>query len=285
MAYSQALIDAVKQVAARWSIDQAALMAVVEIECGGQPYEADGRTPRFLFERHIFYKQLSGAKLQRAVDAGLAIPKWSRTTQYRDQGNSAGRQAVLQQARAIDPEAANKSCSWGVGQIMGFNATSLGYLSATDMVSKLTAGGVDAQIDCMVRFIRSKGLIDKLNAQDWPAFAASFNGAAYRQNAYDTRMAAAYGRWTATWRTPGLAALDAEKDVPLDRPPVQNAEPRNPWTTPEGVATGVGAATGAGTAISGAKSDGPLGYALAFVIVAAFCIAAFFFIKRMRANP
>lgn len=285
MAYSQALVDAVKQVAARWSIDEAALMAVVEIECGGQPYEADGRTPRFLFERHIFYKQLSGAKLQRAVDAGLAIPKWSRTTQYRDQGNSAGRMDVLRQARAIDAEAANKSCSWGVGQIMGFNATSLGYLSASDMVAKLTAGGLGAQIDCMVRFIKSKRLIDKLNARDWAGFARAYNGEAYKQNAYDTRMDAAYTRWKAAWRDGPPPPPDVAPDVPLDRPPVQNAEPRNPWTTPEGVATGVGAATGAGTAISGAKSDGPLGYALAFVIIAAFCIAAFFFIKRMRANP
>lgn len=286
MAYAQSLIDAVKQVAAGRGIEPAALMAVVEVECGGEPFEADGRTPRFLFERHVFYKELASRPdlLKVAVDRGLAIPKWSRTTQYKDLGTSAGRQKVLGQARAIDVEAANRACSWGVGQIMGFHAAALGYGSATAMVAELTTGGLGAQIDCMVRFVQSKGLIAKLNAHDWAGFATAYNGAAYKQNAYDTRLAAAYARWNTEWRG-GAPATDVTDDIPLGRVPVQNAEPRNPWTTPEGVATGIGAATGAGTALSGAKSDGPLGYALAFVIVAAFCIAAFFFIKRMRENP
>jgi len=283
MAYLQPLIDAVKQVAERRSIEPAALMAVVEVECGGQPYEADGHTPRFLFERHVFYKQLPATKRATAVNQGLAIPKWSRTTQYSDLGTSAGRQAVLKRARAIDLEAANRSCSWGVGQIMGFHAPALGYGSATAMVSELTNGGLGAQIDCMVRFVKMKGLIAKLNAHDWAGFARTYNGEAYKQNAYDTRLAAAYARWHAQWS--GIDGAAAEESVPLGRIPLQNAEPRNPWTTPEGVAAGVGAATGAGSALSGAKNEGPLGYALAFVIIAAFCIAAFFFIKRMRENP
>lgn len=288
MAFSIALEQAVRRQASVSGIDVPALLAVAEIECGGQPFEPDGRTPRFLFERHVFYKQVKAiapAKLPQAEADGLAIPRWSRTTQYKDLGSASGRQRVITAARAVDQEAANRSCSWGVGQVMGFHAVALGYGTATNMVSSLTTGGLDAQVECFVRFIKSKpGLVEKLNRQDWAGFAFGYNGQAYAQNDYDTRLANAYARWKVKL-APVETPPDAEEEIPLARTPVQNAESRNPWTTPEGVATGVGAATGVGTAVSGTKTDGPIGYALAFVIVAAFCVGAYFFIKRMRATP
>lgn len=286
MAFSGALIDAIKQVAVRRAIEPAALLAVVEVECGGEPFEADGVTPRFLFERHVFYKQLAQAtpgKLQTAVDRGLAIPKWSRTTQYRDLGSSAGRQSVLARARAVDTECANKSCSWGIGQIMGFHAGALGYGTATAMVAAITAGGLGAQIDCLVRFLQSKNLIARLNAHDWAGFARSYNGPAYAQNDYDTRMASAYARWKL--KTSPVPPSDAEEDIPLGRTPVQNAEPRNAWTTPEGVATGVSAGTGVAATVTSARSEGPMAWAFAIVIVIAAGVGMYFLVKRMRANP
>lgn len=288
MAFSLALEEPVKRTASRSGIEQAVLLAVVEVECGGRPFENDQRTPGFLFERHVFHRELKKRaphKLQAAIDAGLAIPTWKRTTQYKDLGSSSGRMKVLAQARAIDEECANRSCSWGVGQVMGFHAEALGYGTATAMVGALIRGGLDAQIDCMLRFIKSKpGLIQKLNSHDWAAFARVYNGEAYEQNDYDTRLDAAHKRWQIKL-SPVVLPPDAEEEIPLGRTPVQNAESRNPWTTPEGVATGVGAGTGVATAVSGSKTDGPLGYALAFVIVAAFCVGAYFFIKRMRAHP
>jgi hypothetical protein len=285
MAFSASLEIAVRNCAKQNGIEAAALLAVIEIECGGHPFEADGRTPRFLFERHVFYRYLSGAKQAEAQRQGLAIPRWSRTTQYDDLGSSAGRQSVLARARAIHEEAANKSCSWGIGQVMGFNAASLGYGSATQMVSRLTIGGLAAQVDCVMRFIKSKpGLIGKLNAHDWAGFAEIYNGAAYAANDYDTRLAAAHKRWQLKDRP--ATSPDVEEDIPLGRTPVQNAEPRNPWTTPEGIATTVGAGTGAvGTVTAASQSEGPMAYALAFIIVASFCVGAYFFVKRMKAHP
>jgi len=187
-------------------IDPAALLAVVEVESSGQPFErADGITPCFLLERHIFYKQLSQRapeKLSSAVAQGLAHEGWRRSTQYRDQKTSAGRLALLARARVIDPECADRSCSWGLGQTMGFHAQKLGFPNAISMVHHVKEGGVPAQLDILIRTIRNMGLIGALNQHNWASFARGYNGPAYRQNNYDRKLAAAYARWSHTVPTP-----------------------------------------------------------------------------------
>jgi N-acetylmuramidase len=186
------------EAAKKHGVEPAALLAVVEIESAGKAFEADGCTPRFLFERHVFHRELkkhAPQKLEHAVREGLAIPQWSRGTQYRDLATSAGRMSLLARARAVDTECANRSASWGVGQTMGFHAARLGFASATAMVEHMRAGGLAAQVDVMCRNISDMRLWNALKARDFTAFARRYNGAGYRQNAYDTRMAAAYRRW------------------------------------------------------------------------------------------
>ena len=205
---SQDIIKAARTVAADAGIDEAGFLAVVEIESGGKPLEDDGRTPRLLFERHVFFRELKArtpGKLAAAIAAGLAIPKWSRSTQYKDQGTSTGRLALLGQARAIDTECANRACSWGLGQTMGFLAEELGYPSATAMVEQMTAGGVGAQLHMMAQEITRKRLAPRLAAGDWAGFAAAYNGPGYKANAYDTRLASACRRWQRTLATPPSA--------------------------------------------------------------------------------
>ena len=192
-------IAAIVGVASNAGVEPEALLAVVEIESRGKPFEADGVTPTFLFEKHIFWRQLHAnnpAKLSMAISQGLALKSWSRSN-YGGQGTSAGKLLILQQARAIDAECANKSCSWGVGQIMGFNATGLNYESATQMVNVMSANssGFAAQVDAMVRFIKSKGLNKHLATHNWTAFAIGYNGAAQAQNRYDTKLKTAYVKW------------------------------------------------------------------------------------------
>lgn len=198
--FTASVIVSTAEAAKRNGVEPAALLAVVEIESAGRAFEADGRTPRFLFERHVFYRELAKRqpeKLPGAVHAGLAIRVWSRATQYKDQGKSIGRMAVLVRARAIDEECANLSCSWGVGQTMGFHYRTLGFISATAMVNYMSAGGLAAQIDVMCRNITDMKLWPALKAKAWGTFAHRYNGPGYKQNAYDSKMAAAYKRWTA----------------------------------------------------------------------------------------
>ncbi|MFZ5715744.1 MAG: N-acetylmuramidase domain-containing protein [Bradyrhizobium sp.] len=195
--FSQSIVNAIGDAATKAGIEPAALLALVEVETSGSPFEQDGRTPAFLYERHIAWRM--AAKVSKALQstfarAGLAIPKWQKSTQYKDQGTSAKRLALIARARAIDAEVANQSASWGLGQTMGFLYAELGYASACDMVEHLS-GNVGAQIECMVRELRNKHLIDALNAHEWARVARSYNGPSYAANRYDVRMADAYKRW------------------------------------------------------------------------------------------
>src|ERR1700722_13270768 len=132
--FSKEIFDAVCAAAKKEGWPEYSLLAVVECETSGQPFEIDGHTPTLLFERHKFYSELQAhepSKLKAAITAGLAIPHWNRHTQYKDEGKSSGRLALIAKARAIDEDVANRAASWGLGQTMGFNAEGLDYASAT----------------------------------------------------------------------------------------------------------------------------------------------------------
>lgn len=287
MAFDARVERAARAIAKKNNVEPELVLAIVEIECAGQPFEKDGVTPRFLFERHKFHEFLrkhEPSELDVAVQQGLAIPRWSRTTQYKDLGSSAGRMRVLNAAAAISMEGAYWSCSWGLGQIMGFHAKALGYGTATQMFSDLRAGGIHAQIECMWRFMKSKGIIPPLKEKNWPKVALLYNGAGYAANDYDTRLASSYAKWKA--KDVGVDP-DEDEDIPLGRTPVQNAEAPSVWRTPEGLATIASGGTGVVAAIKPESKDGrgPMDYALAIVVVIAICVAAYYFIRRLRRTP
>lgn len=184
--------------ASKATIDPAALLSVVECETNGSPFENDGRTPTLLYERHVAYREATKVGkdcLAAFVKAGLAIPKWNKATQYKDQGTSANRLALIAKARAVDEEVANASASWGLGQTLGNQYEELGFDSATHLVNYITEGGLEAQVKVLIAEIKAKNLIKALNGKDWVTFARRYNGPGYKANAYDTRMAAACKRW------------------------------------------------------------------------------------------
>lgn len=196
--FSDRIAQRVVKIAGDNGIPKAAMLAIVEVETGGSPTEADGRTPNFLFERHIFYRELKARRpelLNAAVRAGLAIPKWSKATQYRDERTSAQRMSLLAKAKAIDEECALRSASWGLPQLMGNECREVGFPSAVAMVEHLTTGGVDAHLDLMVRFLKARKLVSAMERGDWAYVALRYNGAGYRANKYDTRLADAERRW------------------------------------------------------------------------------------------
>lgn len=224
MKFEKSVLDEVVSVARKNNIPPAALLAVVEIESDGRALEQDGKTPCLLFERHIFYRELKKLRPDRlslAISQGLAHEKWQRSTQYKDQGNSAARLVLINKARLVDPECANRSASWGVGQTMGFLAEELGFANANQMLAKMVQGGIPAQVDCMVREIRRKGLDASLRSQDWAHFARIYNGPGYAQNSYDTKLAAAYAKWLK-----GLDPKDPETgETPVEVPTSRVPEP------------------------------------------------------------
>ena len=166
------------------------IRAVLAVETTGGGFDKLGR-PRMLFEPHVFNRELApGLKLTAAQGQGLAYPKWG-TKPY-----PADSYGAFERAFRIDPAAALRSASWGIGQIMGFNHKAAGYASAGDMVAAFCESE-KAQLDAMISFIVSEGLDDDLRRHDWSGFARGYNGAGYATHGYHMKLAAAFAKWQA----------------------------------------------------------------------------------------
>lgn len=198
--FDDATITAIRDIAQGHGWEPAALAAIAEVESGGKAYDlVDGRRePLIRWEGHYFDRRLTGEARKRARAAGLASPTAGKIANPVKQ---AARWQLLARAIEIDAGAAYESCSWGVGQVMGAHWRMLGFASVTELVN-LCRRDVAGQIEVMARYIDKAGLADALRRRDWPGFARGYNGPNYRANAYDTKMAAAYGRWSTTLGTP-----------------------------------------------------------------------------------
>jgi hypothetical protein len=184
------------------------LRAVISVETSGKGFDSQGR-PKMLFEPHIFYRNLASAKQTNAVDLGLAYSTWG---QQRYPADSYPR---LVQAVAIDEVAALKSCSWGLGQIMGENFPMLRYTTVEEMVLAAEVGELE-QLEQMLGFLTaSHGAIAALESGNWAAFARIYNGPSYAQNHYDTKLAA----YVAAHKSLSTAALPLPPPPPPLPPP------------------------------------------------------------------
>jgi hypothetical protein len=175
-------------------VEEAAVRAVAEVEAAGQGFLPDGR-PAILYEAHVFHKE-TGGKHAHAVDqrgVKLSSPKWDRSL-YGAPG--ARQHERYEDARKLDPDAANKACSWGLFQILGQNHKDCGFDTSQNFVDAMWAGA-GAQLDAFVAFVKANKLDVPLRARNWAAFARGYNGPSYAVNKYDTKMASAYARWKA----------------------------------------------------------------------------------------
>ena len=161
-------------------IDEAALWAILAVETRGFGFLPDKR-PKILFERHIFHARTDGKFSTKFPDISSA----------KSGGYSGGAAEYDRLARAINlnRSAALESASWGLPQIMGFNAKACGYDSAEDMITRFQASET-AQLDGMVRFIsNNKNLAKALKEKAWQSFAKIYNGPGFAKNEYDKKLA------------------------------------------------------------------------------------------------
>jgi hypothetical protein len=189
------------------------LHAVLDVETSGSGYDKSGRL-KMLYEPHKFYGLLKGAALATAVAQGLAYPKQGTQPYPSDS------YPRLIKAMQIDEVAALKSCSWGLGQIMGGNHVAAGY----DNVEKMVQAFIDseaAQLEGMVDFIKANHLDDELRTHNWAAFARGYNGPNYKVNAYDTKLAARYAFWQKIRDTPWAPPIEQTLSVALRKTPEQ----------------------------------------------------------------
>jgi hypothetical protein len=190
-----AMIEAAADAARPLGLAAAHLLAVAEVETGlNAGASVGGRVePLIRFEGLYFDRRLSGEKLARARAEGLASPTAGAIA---NPSGQAARWRMLERAAAIDRKAAWESTSWGLGQVMGAHWAWLGYVSVDALAADARAG-IAGQFRLMALYIDKASLADTLRRADWQAFARGYNGPAFRRNAYDTKIAAAYARHAA----------------------------------------------------------------------------------------
>lgn len=171
-----------------------ALLAFIEVEANGKGFDNRNR-PVILFEPHRFWKNLGpGPKRDEAARQSLAYAKWG-TLPY-TKGFDA-RYEQLARAMLIDANAALKSASWGLPQILGENYAEPGYVGPSGMVEDFKLGERE-QLLAMCRLMAYRGLDKKIlraiETANWVPVAEDYNGALQARNNYSGKLKRAFDK-------------------------------------------------------------------------------------------
>ena len=192
--------------------DVPAIKAVCEVEAPRGGFLSDGR-PVILFERHKFHQFTKGKFYGEAPDicnpqrGGYigGVHEWAR----------------YEKAAKFDRHAAMMSCSWGKFQIMGFNFQAAGFATVDDFVEAMNESE-QAHLRAFVHLLQEWKLADELQDHNWRTFARLYNGPAYKENAYDKKLAAAYQKYSRAYQRKAVI-IEEDKgkytgDAPVNPP-------------------------------------------------------------------
>ena len=168
-------------------VDLPAVWAVLTVETSGCGFLPD-RRPKILFERHKFHSATDGR-------FGRTAPDLSAPTQGGYGAGGSNQYNRLARAMALDETAALESTSWGLGQIMGFNADKVGFEDVKAMIEAFR-DSEDQQLGAMMAFVQRAKLAPAMRAGDWKVFAFGYNGANFQKNEYDKKLAKFHARYT-----------------------------------------------------------------------------------------
>lgn len=199
------------------------LHAVIDVESRGKGFDSKGR-PIILYEPHVAWRcATSREKRDALARAGLAYPKWGEKPYPKDS------YARLLKAMQIDETAALKACSWGMFQVLGENAQSLGWPSVQAFVRDMMEDE-ENHLKAAIQFIKVNNLDDELRAlaaltrpttaADCAPFVRVWNGPGYAKNKYHTKMAAAHNKWRKIKDTAWFPEAPQEGDRPVPEPTV-----------------------------------------------------------------
>ena len=190
-------------------LSPAAVKAVIKVESRGRGFNREKQL-LVLFEGHIFWNELKKIGLDPTAfvfgneDIIYKNPnyKYYNRAQY----------PRLKKAKNIDEEAALKSASYGMFQVMGFNYELAGFKTVTEMVENLEKSEKN-QLDAFINFLKNTACYEDLKAKDWVSFARHYNGAKYKRNQYDIKLEKAYNN---SKLTKGIAQeMDEERYISL----------------------------------------------------------------------
>lgn len=186
--------------AAEYNLELAAVKAVNEIESSGKGFLINNK-PKILFEGHVFWNELK----KRGIDPNsyynsesrnVLYPKWTRA-HYQGGVKEYDRlnEAIGLNNSPSFKEAALSSASWGSFQIMGYHAENLGYSNVADFVSRMEMNEGE-HLKAFGKFLEKNGCLVHLRNKNWAGFARLYNGAGYKENKYDEKLAKAYAKYS-----------------------------------------------------------------------------------------
>ena len=174
-------------------LSPAAVKAVVKVESRGRGFTRDKR-PLILFEGHIFWKELKKIGLNpEALIFGNKDIIYRRPN-YRYYNRA--QYPRLEKAKDIDVDAALKSASYGMFQVMGFNYALCGLNNVRDFVEFINESE-ENQLEVFFNYIKNRrGCFEALQSKNWARFAKLYNGPAYKANQYDSKLRKQYNAST-----------------------------------------------------------------------------------------
>ncbi|MCD0465292.1 N-acetylmuramidase family protein [Flavobacterium sp. ENC] len=182
------------------NMELAVVKAVNLVESNGKGFLVDGR-PKILFEGHVFWRELEKRNINcetyvNANTENILFKKYTRKYYV----GGAGEYDRLEKAIHLNPDkkftdAANCAASWGLFQIMGFNAVSIGYKNIDEFVQKMNLNEGE-HLKAFGLFLQKNNLITTLRNKKWAEFALKYNGEGYKANKYDEKLKNAYTRFS-----------------------------------------------------------------------------------------
>jgi hypothetical protein len=189
-------------VASRLQIDVRSIKAFAKVESG--PHGAfiqslPGEPPVILYERHKFHQFTDGRYDQATVTINGQIYYLSSVNDG-GYGPASIQHEKLAAAVKLDRNAALRSCSYGLFQLMGFNYGVCGFGSLQSFINAMWES-VDRHLDAFVQFvvnnrktIDGKSLIQALRESppDFKTAALIYNGPKQAQYGYATKFRKAF---------------------------------------------------------------------------------------------
>lgn len=215
--------DQYKSAAGVIGCDIPTIKAVYEVEALGSGFLKNDDRLKILFEGHRFWKLLAkgGFKpaeilvkyahapndkakkeleyygLTPAKVKNVLYERWDRK-QYKGGAAEWDRHSAavaICKLVGASTDLAQMAASYGAFQILGENYDAAGYATVAEMVYDYSKGEAQ-QLTSFCTFVKSNGLDDELRAKNWAGFAKGYNGTGYKLNAYDTKLAASYRKFS-----------------------------------------------------------------------------------------
>ncbi|KUJ63036.1 hydrolase [Flavobacteriaceae bacterium CRH] len=182
------------------NLELAVVKAVNEVESGGKGFLVDGR-PKILFEGHVFWRELEKRNINPenyAISGNQDILYQKYTKKYYLGGT--GEYTRLEKAIKLNSDkkfsdAAKCAASWGLFQIMGFNALAIGYNAIDEFVEKMYLNEGE-HLKAFGLFLQKNNLMNFLRNKKWADFALKYNGPDYKSNKYDEKLMKAYLKYS-----------------------------------------------------------------------------------------